>query len=215
MDATMITELPTVTAMWNTGAEFLENYVPGTAPKLFCPVASDDALPADVKVGATVSLLVRFTSKEADFHVHATVVDCVSRPSERGLVLEFEKDEHGRLELILAFARGESVAYRRRRPRVTLRVPIQLRTTDGGKYKATTTNINEGGLHVAMDRPLAADERVELSMKLPTGKRVRVRGRVVQAIDSGPQRGIAVEFLFASAEERELVAAQVETLRNA
>ena len=84
---------------------------------------------------------------------------------------------------------------RRRSDRAPVEVEVQYETVDE-LFTEFTRNINEGGLFVETTRPLAVDEAVQLSFKLPgASEAIRVTGRVVrlQTKDEGVA-GMGIEF---------------------
>jgi type IV pilus assembly protein PilZ len=105
---------------------------------------------------------------------------------------------------------------RRRTDRAPVVVRIEYSTVDA-LFSDFTRNINEGGIFVETEEPVALDQKVELKLRLPgSDELVRVQGRVVRveqatATASG---GIAVEFGQLDARARELINAAVRKLRS-
>jgi uncharacterized protein (TIGR02266 family) len=90
----------------------------------------------------------------------------------------------------------ETVVERRRAPRAPVTVRVEYATVDAF-FTEFSRNINEGGMFVETDRPLALEERVFLQFRLPGSVRpVKVSGRVVRvsAGEGDELRGMAVEF---------------------
>jgi len=80
-----------------------------------------------------------------------------------------------------------------------------------------TTNINEGGMFVEMEKPPELDTVVQLQFRLPgTAKPVKVLGRVAWSRDDdseGPT-GVGIEFQDLSPEMRETINQVVRQLRR-
>jgi hypothetical protein len=160
-----------------------------------------------------VSLVVRFEDREAQFHLHARVLDRRTGSEKRGLSLEFLKEENDRVELLLMAAKGESLPYRRRRhSRIIYELAARIDLA-GVVITAKTNNITEGGVHVALESPPSEDTELDIELMFPNGTSLTLRGRVAESIESGPQRGVGIEFLFASSDERDALRDQVALLR--
>ena len=204
----------TLRSVWRTGADFLAAFIEGTPPRFFHSVDGDLGLPP-AAVGEMVSVIVVFEDREAEFHVHARVIDRREGTARRGFTLEVIPEEQERVEVILVAARGESLPYRRRRyERIPHRVPCTLTTADGRSWSAETTNVNEGGLHTAVEAPMP-DTGVVLTAAFEIeGRRRSLQARVVESVAAGPQRGVGVEFRFASATERDAWWDEVSRLRG-
>jgi hypothetical protein len=172
-------------------------------------------LPPDVNAGDLVSATIRLADREAEFHVHLRVTERRSEGDLRGILFEFLPEERSRQEIVLACAEGESVPYlRRRRARVACRVPAVLATAAGGEHKGTCTEISVGGLHVDVPgnlEGLVPDAKVTIELELD-GRKLRLPGRVTSRLDEGPQRGVGVEFLFESAQQRDAIVERVKLL---
>lgn len=206
----------TLRSAWLTGAEFLAAYSPGegTPPRFFHSVPEELGLPP-AAVGDLVSVIVVIEDREAEFHVHARVIDRREGTTRRGFTLEIIPEEQERVEVILVAARGESLPYRRRRyDRVPHRAACTLSAPDGRTWTAETTNINEGGLHAAVDAPMPeTGALVAASFEIASQRRT-LHARVVESVAAGPQRGVGVEFRFSSATERDAWWDEVSRLRG-
>jgi hypothetical protein len=171
-------------------------------------------LPPDVNTGDLVSAIIRLDDREADFHVHLRVTERRNEGDLRGLVFEFLPEERSRQEIVLACAEGESIPYlRRRRARVACRVPTVLAAA-GVEHAGTCTEISVGGMHVDVSgslQGLVPDAKVTIELDLD-GRKLRLPGRVTARLDEGPQRGVGVEFLFESAQQRDAIAERVRQL---
>ena len=84
--------------------------------------------------------------------------------------------------------------------RETQRAPVTVRIQYGSvdaMFSEFTRNINEGGLFIATEEPLALEERVQLQFQLPGGEEpVKASGRVVRIQDANDEmpRGMGIEF---------------------
>ena len=206
----------TLRSVWRTGEEFLAAYThaEGTPPRFFHVVAAELGLPP-VAVGDLVSVVLVFEDREAEFHVHARVIDRREGTTRRGVTFEVIPEEQDRVEVILVAARGESLPYRRRRyDRIPHRSACTLSTTDGRSWTADTTNVNEGGLHVAVDAPMPETGALVAASFEVSGLRRTLHARVVESIAAGPQRGVGIEFRFSSAVERDAWWDEVSRLRG-
>lgn len=205
----------TLRSSWKTGADFLAHLSDADPPQFFHPVPVDLGLPP-AQVGALVSVVVVLEDREAEFHVHARVIDRRDGTVKHGLTLEVIPEERDRMEIILVAARGESLPYRRRRyDRLPCELACSLSHEDGRTWRGTTTNINEGGAHASVDDPLPeAGAVVSVTLALEADRTVTLRARVVDSISAGPQKGIGVEFQFSSVAQRDEVWDEVARLRG-
>jgi uncharacterized protein (TIGR02266 family) len=107
-------------------------------------------------------------------------------------------------------------ADRRRSPRERAEIRVQYESVDE-LFTEFTRDINEGGVFVATESPLALDEPVELAFQLPGGASpVRVTGRVVriQSKEDAGASGMAIEFDALDAEARRAIDLFVRGLRS-
>ena len=200
-------QLATIEATWSDGTSFLADFTDGEP----ATVVVADAAPSVGEVGVVHPLLVRIDDRDLEFRVHAKVA---SRRGDGSLVLKFLSEERDRLELILIAAKGESIPYRRRRhQRVTCQFPVTIVTDGGQSIRGTATEISAGGTHVSLESPLPGDQNVTVGLELG-GKSVELAARLTDKISSGPGQGNGIEFLFRSAEERELVGQAVAALKD-
>jgi hypothetical protein len=200
-------------SVWKTGQDFLEHIIQQDPPRFFHRVPQDRALPPG-GIGELMSVLISLEDREAEFHVHARIIDRREGSEKRGMTLEVIPEERDRMALILVAASGESMPYRRRRhERITCRLDCKVTAADGRIWRCETTNINEGGLHAAVDEPLPPPgSPVEVEFELG-GRRWELSARVSATIAAGPQKGVGVEFLFASARQRDELRGEVARLR--
>ncbi|MAE94775.1 MAG: pilus assembly protein [Deltaproteobacteria bacterium] len=84
--------------------------------------------------------------------------------------------------------------------RQTQRAPVTVRIEYGSvdaMFSEFTRNINEGGLFIATEQPLALEEQVQLQFQLPGGDEpVKASGRVVrvQEATADEPSGMGIEF---------------------
>ena len=105
---------------------------------------------------------------------------------------------------------------RRRTARAPVTVRIAYGTVDA-MFSEFTRDINEGGVFVATEQPLALEERVQLHFQLPGGEEpVKASGRVVrvQEAGAGAAAGMAIEFEELGREARERINRLVLELRS-
>lgn len=231
----MSATIPPFESVWATGAEFLAGFIPGNPAQFFHPVTPEWNEPPFLTVGVLLSVVLRFEDRGARFHVHARVVEKRLTGPRRGIVLELLVEERNRLELVLTCVGGESFPYfKRRYPRTPARLPVRVTGPDGVERDMVTTSVNEGGMHLGLpeaegDAPgplrggsseiplfsgeLEASARVKLAITWPTGAVALLNARVTEVIPRGPQRGLGIELLFASAEQREATASEVALVR--
>jgi hypothetical protein len=196
-----------VESAWPSGSEFLDKLRDDDMPSLQLPRPHGEHF----EVGETCALTIWFRDRQLSFRIHGRVTEL----TDVEMSIEFLPQEHERLELIRAAARGESLGYRQRRhPRFSCSIPVKIRTTKGRDRDCHATEISAGGMHVSLEPPFEVDEEVELSFPLPNGDIFAVWGRIAEAIDAGPRFGNGVEFLFSSAAQRDELAATVDDFRR-
>jgi hypothetical protein len=206
----------TLRSVWQTGQDFLAAYTQAadTPPRFFHQVAQELGLPP-AAVGDMVSVVLVFEDRDAEFHVHARVIDRREGTTRRGFTLEIIPEEQERVEVILVAARGESLPYRRRRyERIPHRTVCTLSDAAGRSWSGDTTNINEGGLHAAVAAPMPETGAVLTVGFEIDGRRRSLQACVVESVSAGPQRGVGVEFRFSSAAERDAWWDEVSRLRG-
>jgi hypothetical protein len=92
--------------------------------------------------------------------------------------------------------------FRRRHERRPCRLGVRV-DTGRGRQEARAFEISNGGLSLQPSADVTVDSVIELDIEFPgTKKRFHVRGRVRSVISEGPQRGIGIEFLFDSKEQK-------------
>jgi uncharacterized protein (TIGR02266 family) len=105
---------------------------------------------------------------------------------------------------------------RRRSPREHAEIQVQYESIDE-LFTEFTRDINEGGVFVATESPLALEEPVEMSFQLPGGaESIRVTGRVVrvQTKDEDGASGMAIQFDALDANARGAIDRLVRSLRS-
>jgi hypothetical protein len=210
----MSAEMFALRSSWKTGAAFLEHLIEADPPRFFHPIPQHDELPAHATVGAILSVTIVIEERAAEVHLHARVLDRRDGTKRHGLTLEILPAERDRFEFVLVAARGESLPFwRRRHPRMPYVAPCRISPAGRPPLEGTTTNINAAGTHVAVEPVLRQDAEVEVEFRPRNGPAWSIRGRVAEVIREGPQRGLSIEFLFSSAEQRDAVRARIERLR--
>jgi uncharacterized protein (TIGR02266 family) len=104
---------------------------------------------------------------------------------------------------------------RRRSQRERVEIQVQYESVDE-LFTEFTRDINEGGVFVATESPLALDEPVQLTFRLPGSRQsISVTGRVVrvQGKDDGAP-GMAVAFDSLSDRARDAIDSLVRSLRS-
>lgn len=107
--------------------------------------------------------------------------------------------------------RPETRGERRRYPRVSCDVPVELRPEGGANMWGKASDLSVGGCFVEMPIPLAQDAKFEIALWLGETK-VRLKGEVAS---SAPGFGIGVRFIGMPAEDSELLRKYVEAVPNA
>jgi type IV pilus assembly protein PilZ len=95
---------------------------------------------------------------------------------------------------------------RRESPRAAVTIRVDYSTVDA-MFSEFSRNINEGGLFIESETPLALEERVQLQFRLPgVDDPIKVSGRVAWisqgGLDGPPGMGIEFENLDADARLR-------------
>jgi uncharacterized protein (TIGR02266 family) len=104
---------------------------------------------------------------------------------------------------------------RRRSPRTPVVVRVEYETVDE-MFSEFTRNVNEGGLFIETERPLAVDEQVQLLFRLPgSPDPIKASGRVswVSPGDGSAPPGMGIVFESLDQEARARIDALVKRLR--
>jgi len=104
---------------------------------------------------------------------------------------------------------------RRRAARTPVVVRVEYASVDA-MFSEFTQNINEGGLFIETEEPLAIDEPVELVFRLPgSPEPIKVAGRVawVTGCEGPDAPGMGVEFACLDARARAQIDQLVQRLR--
>jgi hypothetical protein len=208
---------PKIESIWQTGEDFLDRYkTVGQSGRFFHPIKEDEEPPAEAKVGALLSVDLRFTDRKAEFHIHAKVVERLTAGDNRGLLLEFLPEEKERQELVMACAGGANFPYfRRRYERTPCRLPVRVGMEGDRCLDSMAIEISEGGVGLVPNHTLKTEMGVKLSIFFPGMKKpLNIRGRVAAVIPEGPRQGVGVEFLFDSPAQRDEVKYQVSLIRS-
>ncbi len=150
----------------------------------------------DLQVGAITPVEVRFEDGKS-FRTRCRVVwrRVHSRPGlPAGLGLEFLATEGRVRDLLVGYARGESIPYAERAGR---RISAQLETTfrhPGGKVSGVSVDLSTGGLFMRTEETLPEGTRGTLHLKRP-GRLIglRIPATVTRCVE-GPPAGLAFRF---------------------
>jgi hypothetical protein len=208
---------PKIESVWQTGEEFLQSYkASGQAGRFFHPFGENEDLPPDARVGVLLSVNLRFLDRQAEFHIHAKIVERLTAGENRGLRLEFLPEEKERQELVMACAGGATFPYfRRRYERTSCRLPVRVVMEGNKQLDSMAIEISEGGVGLVPNHTLRTEMNVRLAIFFPGTKRpLTIRGRVAAVIPEGPRQGVGVEFLFDSPAQRDEVKYQVSMIRS-
>lgn len=206
---------PRMVTTWHSGQDFLDNYQPGSGPgTLFVPYKRVRDLPGEARINIVVSVIMRFSDRAADFHVHARVLERRTESEPPGLLLQFLEEEQDREHLVRACAKGEYISYfRRRHHRTACNLPAQIKTDKGKIKNSTAIDISEAGVGLVTDQALKLEMPVRVILSFPDGQELDLRGRVASVVPKGPQQGVGVEFLFDSTYQRNQTANQIKKLQ--
>ena len=111
---------------------------------------------------------------------------------------------------------AEVAVERRRSPRAEVLVRIDYKTVDE-LFADFARNVNEGGLFVETENPLAIDTVVSMQFQIPGSEEpVRASGRVVRTTEGGAAcpRGMVIQFDNLDEESRRRIDELVRSLRT-
>lgn len=207
---------PVLESVWVSGDDFLKHFKEGEVTgRLFHPVENVKDLPEGMVTGALISVNLKFQFRNAEFHLHAKVLERLEQGDRKGLELELLPEERDRQELAKACAEGQDIPYYERRfPRVACDLKALLEVEGGQVFQAHTTNISEGGVGLRPDHNLMIDMPVTVTIDVPQKFELQAKGQIVYVISQGPQRGLGVKFLFDSDEERDDLEEMVAWIRE-
>jgi hypothetical protein len=213
----MTTERPSATldSVFQSGADFIDVYDDSDPPGVFFHHVIDDSdLPRRAQPGALVSVRIEFIDRNAEFRVHARVVERVAEGDQHGVLLEFLPEEESRKQLVLACAEGDSFDYEHRESaRYKCLLSVDVGRTNGDVFAGTAAEISSKGVRLSIGAPLTVGEMVQLTLSFPSGMLFAVSSRVASVITEGPDRGAGFEFVFETEKQREEMNAQVARLR--
>jgi len=109
----------------------------------------------------------------------------------------------------------QTTVERRQSPRAPVTVRVDYSTIDA-LFSEFTRNINEGGLFIESDTPLALDEQVQLQFRLPgLADPIKASGRVAWVREAGADGppGMGIEFENLDKGARALLDEIVQELR--
>lgn len=166
----------------------------GTGHSLFVPVAG-------LRAGEAVEVSLHFEGFPHEFTVPGIVTSVRSHgrgttlPS--GATLQVDPIHHGRLEKVLAFARGETVSWvRRESPRFLIDLPVEVRAA-AGTFGCRTRDLSLGGLGLGAAEALPTlGEEVEVRIPIAGSLRpLKLTGKVMWLDFFAKSRGFGVRFV--------------------
>lgn len=188
-----------ITLRYADGAALLADYDPATM-----------SLSAPANLTSTqieTVLAVQIESLAREFRIRGHVLAVGDQ-----LRIELDRDAESARELILASARGESVPYfRRSEERRPVRLEVRLRSETGLAIVSHTQNISARGLMLTTDHRLEVGTRVALRIVFPGEEPVTIAGKV-QSRRTGPLRGLGIELVYTSEDQREAFARRLAAL---
>jgi len=110
----------------------------------------------------------------------------------------------------------QTTVERRKTPRTPVTVRIVYETVDA-LFEEFTRNINEGGVFIETESPLALEEKVQLQFRLPgTAEPIQAKGRVAWVHSGGDAEtpGMGIEFEDLDAPARARINALILRLRS-
>lgn len=179
------------TVKFADGAALLADYDATT-----CTLSAPASL--EQESGHAISITVRIDELGRDFRApgHVLAIDGALR-------LAFDAEAEATRELVLACARGESVPYfRRTEARIPARLEVRMRSETGLVIVSHTQNISARGLMLTTDHRLDVGTKVALRIVFPQEEPLTIAGRV-QSQRTGALRGLGIEFMFASEDQRD------------
>ncbi len=154
-----------------------------------------------------VSITVCIDDPGRDFRIHGRVLAVGD-----ALRLAFDEGAETTRDLILACARGESVPYfRRSESRIPARLEVRMRSETGLVIVSHTQNISARGLMLTTDHTLDVGTKVALRIVFPDEEPLTIAGRV-QSRRGGALRGLGIEFMYTSEDQREELVRHLEAL---
>ena len=94
---------------------------------------------------------------------------------------------------------------KRNHTRVDKKIKSEIHTPDGMTY-STSLDISNGGIFISTPEPIAEGSDVELSLQIPGGKEINVKGIVRwrrEEGDKAKRAGMGIEFIGATESEIE------------
>jgi signal transduction histidine kinase/DNA-binding response OmpR family regulator len=187
------------TLRYANGAALLADYI-ATTNSIAAPSVSVDA-------GGDIAITIRLEDVGREFRVHGHLISV-----DDAIRIAFDDSAAPTRDLVLACARGESVPYfRRTEQRIPARLEVRLRSETGLVIASHTQNISARGLMLTSDHRLGIGTRVALRIAFPGEEPLTIAGHV-QSHRTGPMRGLGIEFLYASEDQREALVARLALL---
>jgi uncharacterized protein (TIGR02266 family) len=167
-------------------------------------------------VGSEVDLEIAFADEQMVFHSRGVVRSkrlVGRRDLPAGVNIEFLASEQNTRDVILAFAKGTpSPLVRRASRRLPIVLPVDL-ACEAGKSSASTEDISRDGAFIATEVRPKLGSLVELRLRPPGVKAIRVRAEVRWLRGQG-RPGMGVRFVFASDETQRLIAAFLDQVKQ-
>jgi signal transduction histidine kinase/ActR/RegA family two-component response regulator len=185
---------------YSDGAALLSDYASATNS-----IAAPASVPFDA--GRDIAITIKLENVGREFRIHGHLISV-----DDALRIAFDPKADSTRDLVLACARGESVPYfRRTEQRISARLSVRLRSETGLVIASHTQNISARGLMLTSDHRLSIGTKVALRIAFPDEEPLTVAG-LVQSQRTGPLRGLGIEFLYASDEQRDQVVARLAKL---
>lgn len=192
---------------WDRAEDFLKGFEDGPTRRIRTAVK----LKEWPETGSLCSLVLRFADRDTEFQMHAVLL----MRRDGVAVFELLPEERMRHELVLVAARGESLPYRRRRhTRIPCHLVVNVHCNNGQRVSGQATTFGAGGVHLALEKPIEADQQIFMKIEFSDGRKMSLVGRVTSCIEEGPKKGNSIEFLFESSDQRKeisAIAAELET----
>ena len=169
-----------------------------------------------LELAEQVLVVIEFPAEDRSFRLQGKVI--ARRRSAReslppGAHVEFPAEENRTLQLVLDHAQGKEIDFiDRRGKRMPCSFVVSYRS-DEGFVSEFTEDIGEGGTFIRTDDIFEVGTEVECRLKPPGYLMgLKLKGRVAWVKKSGRDKGMGVEFIFASDRQRKKVREVVKKL---